>query len=189
MIPWYWYAIIVALLVAYRIAPRLRGVNAGHPGSRPPALDAGGLRQQVLTRDLFKSLRDEGRREIQCAVMDWGVGEGSATLVAFVDDTTSLYTSTGGGIIGAGVHAQVRDAARAFREQLVQASRGFVPAPDIALPARDQVRFFAVTPESTLASPTIAVAALQDRSHPLFLVGQAAQATIAAIRTVQPPAR
>jgi hypothetical protein len=46
--------------------------------------------------------------------MDWSMDNGTATLVAYDDGTTSLYTSTGGGVIGAGSHGEVRDAAEAF---------------------------------------------------------------------------
>jgi hypothetical protein len=40
-------------------------------------------------------------------VMDMGYPEGTATLVALADGTTSLYTSGGGGVIGAGEHESV----------------------------------------------------------------------------------
>jgi hypothetical protein len=39
--------------------------------------------------------------------MDMGYPEGTATLVALADGTTSLYTSGGGGVIGAGEHESV----------------------------------------------------------------------------------
>ena len=44
-------------------------------------------------------------------VMDTGYPEGSSTLVALADGTTSLYLSSGGGVIGGGEHARVADAA------------------------------------------------------------------------------
>jgi hypothetical protein len=47
-------------------------------------------------------------------VMDTGYPNGTATVVALADGTTSLYTSTGGGIIGAGEHATVAAATRAL---------------------------------------------------------------------------
>jgi hypothetical protein len=44
-------------------------------------------------------------------VMDIGMDRGTATLVAFADGAVSLYYSSGGGIIGAGQHEQVRSSA------------------------------------------------------------------------------
>lgn len=46
-------------------------------------------------------------------VMDTGYPNGNATVVALADGTTSLYLSSGGGIIGAGEHASVAAATRA----------------------------------------------------------------------------
>ncbi len=43
-------------------------------------------------------------------VMETGFDDGSFTLVTLADGTTSLYFSTGNGVIGAGQHQAVRDA-------------------------------------------------------------------------------
>ena len=47
-------------------------------------------------------------------VMETGFTEGSFTLVAIADGTTSLYFSNGGGIIGGGEHEAVREASGYF---------------------------------------------------------------------------
>jgi hypothetical protein len=44
-------------------------------------------------------------------VMDMGMDQGTASLVAFADGTVSMYYSSGGGMIGAGEHENVRNAA------------------------------------------------------------------------------
>jgi hypothetical protein len=41
-------------------------------------------------------------------VMDMGMNGGTATILAFADGTVSMYTSGGGGTIGAGEHEQIR---------------------------------------------------------------------------------
>jgi hypothetical protein len=46
--------------------------------------------------------------------MEMGYRNGAATLVALGDGTTSLYLSSGGGIIGAGAHDQVAAATQQF---------------------------------------------------------------------------
>lgn len=44
-------------------------------------------------------------------VMETGFADGSFTLVSLADGTTSLYFSTGGGVIGGGEHEAIRQAA------------------------------------------------------------------------------
>jgi hypothetical protein len=44
-------------------------------------------------------------------VMDMGYDTGTATVVAFADGSVSMYYSSGGGVIGAGGHEQIRSAA------------------------------------------------------------------------------
>jgi hypothetical protein len=44
-------------------------------------------------------------------LMDMGMYQGTATLVAFADGTVSMYYSSGGGMIGAGEHENVRNTA------------------------------------------------------------------------------
>jgi hypothetical protein len=44
---------------------------------------------------------------VWAALLDWGLRGGSATIVAVADGTVSMYTSAGGGMIGAGQHQQI----------------------------------------------------------------------------------
>lgn len=75
-----------------------------------------GLRTQILNLDPAE-IRIDGSlagRRVRGALMDMGYPNGAATLVALGDGTTSLYLSSGGGIIGAGAHDQVATAAQRF---------------------------------------------------------------------------
>ena len=47
-------------------------------------------------------------------IMDWDFGNGMATLVSFQDGTTSMYLSSGGGIIGGGGHDNVKNEVAKF---------------------------------------------------------------------------
>ncbi|MBS1723316.1 MAG: hypothetical protein JSS66_10225 [Armatimonadetes bacterium] len=47
-------------------------------------------------------------------VLEWNLDGTTVTLLSLVDGTTSLYWGEGGGIIGAGEHETVRQAARAW---------------------------------------------------------------------------
>ena len=52
--------------------------------------------------------------KIYGVIMDWDLGEGTATLVAFLSGDASLYLSSGGGVIGGGGHENVKQAVNAF---------------------------------------------------------------------------
>ena len=65
-------------------------------------------------------------RTVYGVVMDTTYENGTATLVVFADGTTSLYTSTGFGIIRGGGHAQVVRAGRSLLK-LAEAHRSEFP--------------------------------------------------------------
>src|SRR5688572_13056632 len=48
------------------------------------------LRQKVLSREFLSGAPVQGSGDIRCVVMDWHVGNGVASLVAFDDGSTSL---------------------------------------------------------------------------------------------------
>jgi hypothetical protein len=75
-----------------------------------------GLRGQLLSLDPAEAGLDRftADRRVLGALMETGYPTGTATLVALADGTTSLYTSTGGDIIGGGGHARVAAASRSF---------------------------------------------------------------------------
>jgi hypothetical protein len=71
------------------------------------------------------------------AVMDTGYPNATATVVGLADNTTSLYTSTGGGMIGAGFHQTVATATQALLrtverhlDQMPRATADELPGPD-----------------------------------------------------------
>ena len=78
-------------------------------------------------------------------------GEGGfATVVSLADGTTSMYTSTGGGMIGAGAHAAVAEATRHLLT-LVQQNLSLFPTGDNRqLPPEGLVRFHVVHPSTPL---------------------------------------
>jgi hypothetical protein len=87
------------------------------------------LRRQVLELDPAEAglaPTDQFPR-VWGVVMDTGYPNGTATVVALADGTTSLYLSSGGGIIGAGQHASVATATRALHG-VVEAHLDQIPA-------------------------------------------------------------
>ena len=113
-------------------------------------------------------------------IMETGHPEGVVTLVALVDGTTSLYFSNGGGIVGAGEHASVRDAAEMFLDALEAHLAELSPVEETPTPRIGRVRFYARTFEGTLGAE-----ATQDQlaeNHPLSPAFRAGHAVITAIR-------
>jgi hypothetical protein len=118
-------------------------------------------------------------------LMETGYPDAASTLVVFADGTTSLYFSGGGGIIGAGQHDSVRQAA----ERLLSAAeplRGeFRPASDTGLPTDGQVRILLRTFTGTMAA-TATEHELGARTHRLSPLFFAAHGVITAIRESTP---
>ena len=103
--------VVVAALIV--VAPRFRQWSTDRAEGR---VGSAGLRLAVLQRKFVGATSAADSDEVKCVVMDWNLGgETVATLVAFADGTTSLYLTSGGGILGAGSHENVREAAARFR--------------------------------------------------------------------------
>lgn len=75
-------------------------------------------------------------------LMEIGYPEPVATLVALSDGTTSLYFSNGGGVIGAGEHGAVRDAASHLLTVANAHIANFEPTSATPLPTVGRVRFY-----------------------------------------------
>jgi hypothetical protein len=87
--------------------------------------------------------------QVSGLVIDIPAQGGFATVVALTDDTTSMYTSTGGGTIGAGQHAVVAAATHRLLS-VVQGHLGeFTHKDDGALPPSGSVRFHVLTPSGS----------------------------------------
>lgn len=114
--------------------------------SPSPYLD---LRSTVLTTDPAEmSIRPSERFPSVIGLLtEFGAHGGSASLVSLADGTTSLYTSGGGGIIGAGFHERVAQPTLRLLD-LVQASLDlFGPTADTPLPGDGRVAFVVRTYE------------------------------------------
>jgi hypothetical protein len=186
--------IALALLGLAILAWRFRS-SAGHsaaPSRRAsPSVAAAppDLRGMVLRREILTGVAPAADGRARVVVMDWALDGGAATLVAFDDGTTSLYTSTGGGIIGAGSHASVRRAAEAFRAEAARARGEFTPveaADPMTLPPTNAATFYLITDSATLRAGPVETSRLAAGSHPLAPLGTLAQAVIAALREASP---
>jgi len=119
-------------------------------------------------------------------VVDIPASAGTATLVALTDNTTSLYTSTGGGTIGAGEHAAVATATHALLASVQEHLAAFIEPDDGELPASGAVRFHVLL-ESDRRMIDVPEDAFWGRdTHPLVPVIAATQNVISSLQQVGP---
>jgi hypothetical protein len=85
-------------------------------------------------------------------LMELGYPQATATLAVFADGTSSLYISTGGGVIGAGEHKPVRDESEKFLFAAQGLLQHFEPAVETPYPEPKRVRFYIRTFETTLTA-------------------------------------
>ena len=83
--------------------------------------------------------------KIYGVIMDWDVGEGTATLVTFLSGDASLYLSSGGGVIGGSGHDNVKNAAAAFINKAEKYLSKTVKTDSTPLPGKDGVKFYFLT--------------------------------------------
>jgi hypothetical protein len=110
-----------------------------------------------------------------------------ATIVALTDNTTSLYTSTGGGTIGAGEHANVAAATQGLLTSARQHLDAFTSTDDGALPGPGSVRLHVL---SSVGSRMVDVPedAFWGRvEHPLMPVIAAVQRVMSSMQNIGSP--
>ena len=106
-------------------------------------------------------------------LMESGMSGAVATLVGVADGTTSLYYSTGGGVIGAGTRRGVSAATDHWLQTCGALLEHLSPIHDAALPGEGVTQFVAVTPGGLLGAGA-PMADLGERRHvlsPLFYAG------------------
>jgi hypothetical protein len=114
-------------------------------------------------------------------VMELGMPEGAATIVSLADGTTSMYLSTGGGVIGGGEHEHVAAASIHFLHRLEGDLDQLPPDESIDLPDPDSVTFYAFTHRGRRRREE-AEQALSSEDHPLFSLYAAGHGVITALR-------
>ena len=127
----------------------------------------------------------EARPHVWAALMELGYRDAVASLAVFADGTSSLYISTGGGVIGAGEHKTVREAADRFLSVVETHVSEFERADDTPLPKPGRVRFYVRTFQTTLTAEADE-SALKVPAHKLCPVFVAGHAVITQMRLASP---
>jgi hypothetical protein len=149
-----------------------------------------GLRTRLLETDPHQVGIEPGAEmpTVWGVLMEFGASGSLVTLVSLADGTTSLYFSTGGGILGGGGHPEV--AAASIR--LVTLAEGFydkmMPTTEFPLLVQGRIQFYVLTYSGAYMTDVDAEE-LTHGNHefsPLFL---AANDVITQVRLVTPENR
>ena len=180
-----------ALLLALFLTPICSGyIEPAMAEDTSPLKNAEGildLRSMFFTR----SPRDLGivptqeHPRIWAVLMDMGSDEGTATLLAAVDGTVSLYTSTGSAIIGAGEHPSVRRRAMTFLRTAELYLDEFQKTSEYPLSAPGRTKFYLMTFSGTFTGD-FDENTLGEGRHKLSKLFYAAHEVISAMREKTP---
>jgi hypothetical protein len=140
-----------------------------------------GLRHMALQAGEIRGIRGA----LAAIVIDIPSDGGYATIAGFADDTTSLYTSTGGGTIGAGNFRPVAKATRQLLNVAAAHMDAFVETDVGDWPTPGSVRFHLVTAKSNRFLDIPESSFWGRETHEVMPIIEAAQAVVTAIRMVQ----
>jgi hypothetical protein len=122
---------------------------------------------------------------VWAALMDVGVPNGAASIVAVADGSASMYTSVGGGVIGAGEHPSGRQAAMHFLKTVESLLELMPVVREMPLPASGEYALVALSHDGTRRRVTAPEKALQDGTGPMFAGFDAGLDLMTAMRLLQ----
>ena len=161
--------------------------SVGRKSQADPASVYLGLRNQRLqgSRAKLNLAASTTPTEPWAAVMDLGMSNGTATIVAVADGSASIYLISGGGYIGGGQgHESIRKAARNMLFVARQAQPGMRATKDFPLPGNGRVTFYVVT-DAGVFTAEAPEAELRSR-HTLTNLYAAGQEIITQYRLISP---
>ncbi len=182
---------VILVLIVYIIA-RSRRSSASHetrPSIEPkpsPETVYQGLRNMVLcgTRQRFGLKPTASPGEPWGVVMDWGVPNGTATVMALSDGSASIYLSGGGGYLGGQNQESVKDAALHAVELAREYPSQMQRTMDYILPVTGEVIFYLLTDSGVLTASEKEVE-LRNPAHPLAKLGNAMQNVVTQYRILE----
>ncbi|MEZ0390481.1 MAG: hypothetical protein ACAI34_25605 [Verrucomicrobium sp.] len=171
---------VVAVVLICLLASRYCSVFAAEQGDAPYKVAEiyKEMRERVLKLTPAE-LGETDDSKILAVVMDTGFSEGAFTLVATVDGSASLYFSSGGGVIGAGQHAEGAKTSKAFLTEAAKYSGKMTATKDTPMAAPGKTVFYLVSgkgivtvaaKEDDFGEGRHAVSPLFHRAHELITV-------------------
>jgi hypothetical protein len=131
-------------------------------------------------------LPSSDRPRVWAILMETGYETAASSLVVIADGSTSLYFSNGGGMIGCGEHAPVREAGARLLAAAEAHFELLTRVADTRLPEVGRVRFYARTFDGIVGAEGGEVD-LGENRHPLSPLFMAGHDVITAIRVLQQP--
>ena len=148
-----------------------------------------GLRRMALDAASVLPAPPASHPDVGGVVVDIPGGGSYATVVALTDGTTSMYTSTGGGVIGGGEHASVADATARLLA-VVQAHLSAFGDNDDELPPDGIVRFHVIGSAGRRTCDVTEAAFWGEAADDAFMpVIAATQEVVSALRDASPDDR
>ena len=142
-----------------------------------PAATSAKLRALALSRapEELKFAPAPSSPNVFCVLMETGMKGAVFTMVCFFDGATSLYFSSGGGVIGCGEHVTVAAAAKSLIAFANKCADRCAPTAEFPLPALGMVRFYLRTPSGTVTYSAAEkdLGEKRDPLWPLFFMGHA----------------
>ncbi len=185
--------IAIVLVVLVYLVARSRRQGTATRASEPPQVSKAspevvyqGLRNMVLcgTRERFGLAPTSNRTEPWGVVMDWGVPNGTATVMALSDGSASIYLSSGGGYLGGQKEESVRNAALQAVMTAAKFQPQMRPSADYVLPATGEVIFYALTDAGVFTTSAKEIE-MRDPAHPLAGLGSAMQNVVTQYRILE----
>ena len=143
------------------------------------------LRRQVLSirRAEVGIPKPNSEAPVWGVIMETGYAEGTATLIALDDGTTSLYLSTGGGVVGGHAHQDVRQANSEFVEAANRFYRHLELTRSFPVAAEGHTVFYTLTDTGVLTGGGREEDLGLER-HPLSPLFHAGHRVIAQLRSI-----
>jgi hypothetical protein len=179
--------VVVIYLVVRSRKSHSKPVTEAATVSKPsPEVVYQGLRNMVLhgTRERFGLPPTKSPTEPWGVVMDWGVPNGTATVMALLDGSASIYMSGGGGFLGGQKQESVRTAAHLALATAAEFQSQLKTTTDYSLPAPGDVVFYLLTDSGTFTA-TEKEEELRKPGHPLLKLGNAMQNVITQYRILE----
>lgn len=180
--------IVCVILVSFGLSRLLHGHSQKESESKPAPKEVyQGLRNLAFQSSRAKLGLPPTSTPTQPwgVIMDWGVTEGTATVVAFSDGTASVYLSSGGGSIGGGAsHESIRKAAQRMVAVAAECQPQTHATTTYPLPQRAHVIFYLLTDSGVFAA-NAPQEELSSHRHPLSKLGDAGQDIITQYRLIQ----
>ena len=157
-------------------------MNAASPEPAPAYLQ---LRQRIihLKPAELGIMPSSDLLHVWGVLMETGYEVGTATLVCLADGTTSLYYSTGGGMIGSGQYRPMAQASKALVAEAERRIERMNPTEDYPLPGIGEVRIYFLTYTGMLFAQATE-SDLISNANPLRPLYQRAQDTLRQLRAL-----